>query len=48
MKRITVTLQIDESEVVREYTHVEGLSAKTWGERVLDMLDTIEKSHEQI
>lgn len=45
MNKITITIDINGNKLTREYTG-DAYSLDTWGERVNDMLDTIEKSKE--
>ncbi len=45
MNKITITVDVDGNAVSREYT-IEATGEYEWGVRVLNMLDTIEKSNE--
>lgn len=46
MKKITLTVDVDGSAVSREYAFDADLNDETWGLRVQDILDTIEKSQQ--
>ena len=52
MKKITLTVDVDGNAVSRDYTDASSsvfggeVFALEWGDRVIDMLDTIEKSKE--
>ena len=50
MEKITLTVSINGNEVSRDYVNEKNTSwsdqINTWGERVVDMLDTLEKSKE--
>lgn len=43
MKTITITVEVDGNEVSRNY-EFDHTEASTWGDRIVDMLDTLEKS----
>jgi hypothetical protein len=45
METITITVDVDGSEVTRKYAF-DIYELVDWGERVVDMLDTIKKSDE--
>lgn len=49
MKTVTITIKVDSNEVYRNYDYYEAKTAseETWGERVVDMFDTLEKSNEK-
>ena len=45
MKVITITVSVDGNELEREYSILSvNDTVETWGERVVDMLDTLSKS----
>lgn len=47
MKTITLMVMIDGNEVVRNYEYKSNLeNAEVWGNRVIDILDTLESSKE--
>lgn len=48
MKNIKITVSVDGNEVSREYDAegLEWVSTTQWGDRILSMLDTIEKSND--
>ncbi len=46
MKKITITVSVDGNEVSREYAETPFVGYAIWGERIMDILDTIEKSNE--
>lgn len=49
MKKITITVSVDGNEVSRDYRiNLENEDYYNWGNRIIDMLQTIEHSNDPI